>query len=175
MQISRRHLGTVILTILLVVITSCGSDSSADPIETVEPTRPGALLTPGAESGFPASAEDITFITVATDAPARFQEFGDIDPLGNVIGFDPAIMAALADIVDFDYEFVVTGYAGLLESVTNAEFDTAMSSLLIPGQPVDGLIYTDPYLEVGQVLVVLAVAPGDGKQSFARADNVLIG
>ena len=85
------------MAILLTVITSCNSDGSSDAVQTVEPTRPGALLTPGAENGLPSSAEDINFITVVTDAPARFQEFGDIDPLGNVIGFDPGIMAALAD------------------------------------------------------------------------------
>ena len=155
-QTSIRYYGTVILAILLAVITGCSSDGSSDPVQTVEPTPAGAPLTLAAEDGLPASAEDITFITVATDAPARFQEFGDIDPLGNVIGFDPGIMAALADIVDIDFEFVVTGYAGLLESVSNGEFDTAMSALLIPGQPFDGLNYTDPYLEVGQVLLVLA-------------------
>ena len=156
MYISIRRYGPVILAILLAVITSCSRDGSSDPAQTVEPTPPGTPLTLTAEDGSPASSEDIAFITVATDAPARFQEFGDIDPLGNVIGFDPGIMAALADIVDIDFEFVVTGYAGLLNSVSNGEFDTAMSSLLIPGQPFDGLIYTDPYLEVGQVLIVLA-------------------
>jgi len=155
-HISIRQYGVVSLAILLAVVTGCSNDGSSDPVQTVEPTPAGTPLTLAAEDGFPASAEDITFITVATDAPARFQEFGDIDPLGNVIGFDPGIMAALADIVDIDFEFVVTGYAGLLDSVSNGEFDSAMSSLLIPGEPVDGLIYTDPYLEVGQVLVVLA-------------------
>ena len=156
MQTSFHYFRPVILAILLIVISGCNKDGSSDPVQTVAPTPPGTALPLVAEDGLPASAEEITFITVATDAPARFQEFGDIDPLGNVIGFDPGIMAALADLVEIDFEFVVTGFAGLLESVANGEFDSAMAALQIPEQPVEGLIYSDPYLEVGQVLLVLA-------------------
>ncbi len=156
MQTSFRFFRPAILAILLIVISGCSKDTSLDPVQTVAPTPPGTALPLVEEDGLPPLAEEITFITVATDAPARFQEFGDIDPLGNVIGFDPGIMAALADLVEIDFEFVVTGYDGLFASVENGEFDSAIAALQIPEQPAEGLIFTDPYLEVGQVLLVLA-------------------
>ncbi|MGB3717512.1 MAG: ABC transporter substrate-binding protein, partial [Candidatus Promineifilaceae bacterium] len=65
-------------------------------------------------------------------------------------------MAYISEESGIDYEFVVTGFDGLLDSVSDDEFDAAMSALIIPEQPEDGLAYTEPYLEVGQVLVVRA-------------------
>lgn len=151
-----RRFVPVLLFLLLTAVAGCDQKGPTDVALTLEPTPPGTSEITVEEGVSQLSPDEIRFITVATDAPARFKEFGDIDPFGNVIGFDPAIMDVLANVLDIDYEFVVTGYAGMLESVSNGEFDTAMSALLIPEQPLDGLLYTDPYLEVGQVLVILA-------------------
>ncbi|MEW5988744.1 MAG: ABC transporter substrate-binding protein, partial [Chloroflexota bacterium] len=129
-----------------------------------QPTESGATpaaptatpaATPTAESRpFPRRPEEIRFITVATDAPNR--PFEDINEFGEIVGFDADVMADLAAEVGFQYEFVVTGFEGILNTVVNREFDVVMAALLIPGQPEPGLVYTEPYLEVGQVLVVRA-------------------
>jgi peptide/nickel transport system substrate-binding protein len=155
LAIGRRSLALVALLALSMIISGCGDDESgaATPQPAPSPTSTLAIEDAGAAGEV---VEDISFITVATDAPSRFQDFGDIDPFGNVVGFDPDVMAQLAAAGNFNYEFVVTRFDGLLESVANREFNTAMSALEIPEQPEEGLVYTDPYLRVGQVLVVRA-------------------
>jgi peptide/nickel transport system substrate-binding protein len=156
LAIDRRSLALITFLALSMFITSCGDDEAgaATPQPAPSPTSTLAVEDAAGDSG--EIVEDINFITVATDAPSRFQDFGDIDPFGNVVGFDPEVMAQLAVAGGFNYEFVVTSFSGLLESVASGEFDTAMSALEIPEQPEEGLVYTDPYLEVGQVLVVRA-------------------
>jgi ABC-type amino acid transport substrate-binding protein len=155
LAIGRRSLALVALLALSMIISGCGDDESgaATPQPAPSPTSTLAIEDAGAAGEV---VEDISVITVATDAPSRFQDFGDIDPFGNVVGFDPDVMAQLAAAGNFNYEFVVTRFDGLLESVANREFNTAMSALEIPEQPEEGLVYTDPYLRVGQVLVVRA-------------------
>ncbi|MDX1613325.1 MAG: ABC transporter substrate-binding protein [Candidatus Promineifilaceae bacterium] len=142
--------------LLLSVLVACAGAEDGAPSTAVPVSTP----TSGPETSSEATAStvesDPDFITVAIDAPSRFQDFADIDQFGNVIGFDPDVMADLASAAGFEYEFVVTGFRGLLESVANGEFDVAMSALIIPDRPQDGLTYTDPYLQVGQVLVVRA-------------------
>ncbi|MFQ5435199.1 MAG: ABC transporter substrate-binding protein, partial [Anaerolineae bacterium] len=62
-----------------------------------------------------------------------------------------------------DYEFVVTPYEGLLDTLSspaNTDFDAVLSNLVIPDLPPENITYTDPYLEVGQVVVVLADEQG---------------
>ncbi len=146
----------IALAILLLLATACGDGETgaATPLPAPSPTN--TITASELADGSGESVEDIGFITVAIDAPSRFQDFADIDPFGNVIGFDPDVLAQLAISAGLNYEFVVTSFNGLLESVANGEFDTAMSALEIPELPVGGLIYTIPYLKVGQVLVVRA-------------------
>jgi peptide/nickel transport system substrate-binding protein len=141
---------------LLAVVAGCADDTAEEPTTIVSPA-PTSTITPDAVTD-PSSetVEDVFFITVATDAPSRFGDFEDIDEFGNVVGFDAGVIADIAAEAGFEYEFVVTSYDGLLDSVSIGEFDTAMSALVIPEQPQEGLVYTTPYLEVGQVLVVRA-------------------
>jgi polar amino acid transport system substrate-binding protein len=143
------------LLLVMLLFVGCQDDSAENP--TSEAPLPTSTATRATE---PVVTPDVTrnpnFITVVIDAPSRFRDFADIDQFGNVIGFDADVMASLAAVGDLEYEFVVTSFSGLLTSVSNGEFDVGMSALLIPDQSEEGLAYTDPYLEVGQVLLVRA-------------------
>jgi len=141
-----------ILFLALLLVAGCAElnsgqqtrQAATDLTETPDSSAPGDLI------------DGADFITVATDAPSRFRVFEDIDQYGNVVGFDADVMANLAVASGLEYEFVVTGYSGLLSSVSKGEFNAAMSAMVIPDEPTEGITYTLPYLEVGQVLVVRA-------------------
>ena len=141
------------MSAIILSLAACAGDG--------EETAPPALLpptpttAPTEEALFPPSQED--FIVIATDAPlppfTRFDQFGDLD------GFDSRLMENIAAEADLDYEFVVTPAEGVLENLAanpGRDFDAAMSRLVIPEEPMPGIAFTQPYLEVGQVLVVLA-------------------
>jgi peptide/nickel transport system substrate-binding protein len=104
----------------------------------------------------PIRADD--FLIVATDAPDP--PFSNFDEFGEVIGFNEEVMANLVVIAGFDgYEFVVTPHEGVLDSIarqTTDDFDVVMSVLVIPEEAQEGIVYTMPYLEIGQVMMVLA-------------------
>ncbi|HET6447270.1 MAG TPA: ABC transporter substrate-binding protein [candidate division Zixibacteria bacterium] len=153
-----RPLSLIVLLLALVVITisGCQQDADNDPTPGVA-ALPTSTSTPaGSPDQTADSSDEISFITIATDAPSRFKDFEDINAFGDVIGLDPDIMAYISGQTGVDYEFVVTSFDGLLNSVSNAEFDAAMSALIIPEQPDEGLVYSEPYLEIGQVMVVRA-------------------
>jgi peptide/nickel transport system substrate-binding protein len=145
-----------LLALLVIVFSGCRDAETDAPTQVVAPlptSTATAIGVPDQEAG---TGDEISFITIATDAPSRFKDFEDINPFGDVIGFDPDVMAYISEQSGIDYEFVVTSFDGLLDSVSADEFDAAMSALIIPEQPEVGLAYTEPYLEVGQVLVVRA-------------------
>ena len=150
----RRWAGLIFVPLILVA--GCSRDEAEEPTPIVEPAMT-STVTVADEAGLSSSGENnFDFITVATDAPSRFGKFEDIDEFGNVVGFDADVMAELAASDGLDYEFVVTSFSGLLTSVSRGEFDVGMSALIINDQPEEGLAYTIPYLEVGQVLMVRA-------------------
>jgi len=95
-------------------------------------------------------------LVVATDAP--LPPFTDFDIFGNVTGFDNAVIERIAAQSDLDYEFVVTPSEGVLDNIATGsarDFDAVMSALVIPDTSPPGIAFTEPYLEVGQVLMVL--------------------
>ena len=153
---------------LAILIAGCGQGApeDAETAPTATPQNPVATAAP-------IPTRDSDFVVIATDAP--LPPFTQFDEFGNVIGFDNSVMEAVASSAGFEYEFVVTPYQGVLDVLATGrkgDFDAVMSSLLIPEQPQEGISYTTPYLEVGQVLMVLAdekelLAPADIKQGTA--------
>jgi peptide/nickel transport system substrate-binding protein len=151
-----RQLAAPLRILLLVFLLVACERAPVEPTSAGDTPRPTAAgtLSPGATTT--AESETARFITVATDAPSRFRDFEDIDEFGTVVGFDPDLMADIAAGAGLEHEFVVTSFSGLLTSVSYGEFDVAMSALVIPEEPAEGVVYTAPYLEIGQVLLVRA-------------------
>lgn len=143
---------TTTLFLLVVLAAACRQD--ADQTAEAGPTSTPLAANPTAE---PQATRPSDFVVIATDAPlppfTRFNEFGEIE------GFDSAVMENIAAAAGLDYEFVVTPYQGVLDLLASGstnDFDAVMSSLLVPESPQEGIVYSEPYLEVGQVVVVLA-------------------
>ena len=157
---------TVLITsflLIAILIVGCGGEDEANtpipatdvPVETR--ANNAILVTPTATAVYyPQTADEIDYITIAIDAPSRNRDFADIDEFGRVLGFDAGVMDNIAQQLAIETEFVVTPYEGLLASVARGEFDAAMSAIIIPDTAPEGLAFTAPYLEIGQVLMVRA-------------------
>lgn len=138
-----------ILVFILALLASCRSEEAEPPV-----TLPAPVPTVAQESTAPALTPAANnYRTIAVDAP--FPPFSNFDDFGTVVGFDAELAQALMARLGYEFEFVVTGYSGMLESVGSGEFDLAMSAITTT-DPNLGVSYTEPYLETGQVLVVLA-------------------
>ncbi|MDX1413451.1 MAG: ABC transporter substrate-binding protein [Candidatus Promineifilaceae bacterium] len=140
--------------ICLLVLALAGCDQSGADMAEVNPTTvpesPAATETP-------VPTRDPNLIVIATDAP--LPPFTQFDELGNIEGFNHSAMEVIASNAEVDFEFVVTPHQGVLEILAGGEssdFDAVMSSLLLSEHTQEGITYTSPYLEIGQVLVVLA-------------------
>lgn len=143
-----------------LLLVGCADEAATpSPTQTLAPSpTPRPVLTPEAAAppSWPQSAEEIDYITVAIDAPSRTRQFSDFDAFGSVIGFEADLMAEFRARTNWQYEFVVTSYDGMLAAVAEGEFDMALSAIVSPAEPVPGIAFTRPYLELGQLLVVRA-------------------
>lgn len=139
----------LLLVLALALLGSCRSEEPEPavtplaPAPTVEPEPLPPALTPAGEN----------YRTIAVDAP--FPPFSAFDDFGTITGFDAELAQTLMGRLGYDYEFVVTAFTGMLESIGAGEFDMALSAIT-QADPIAGVRYSDPYLETGQVLVVLA-------------------
>lgn len=149
------------ILLALALLAACGAPepSAGDP--TPAPTLAAA---PTADLPVDAAGD---LLVIATDAP--LPPFADFDPFGNVVGFNNAVIERVASRAGLDYEFVVTPSDGVLNSIAAGsahDFDAVMSALLIPETPPAGIAFTQPYLEVGQVLLTLV----DEQEIHSAAD-----
>lgn len=139
--------------ILLALALLAACDRAPEP-PAGEPT-PAPTLAAAPTADLPVDpAGDL--LVIATDAP--LPPFSEFDAFGNVVGFNNAVIERVASRAGLDYEFVVTPSDGVLNSIAAGsarDFDAVMSALLIPDAPPAGVAFTQPYLEVGQVLVTL--------------------
>ena len=158
-----RHTPYVLAALLIIPFLAGCASAGEETAVTPSPPPPTAAPTPGAGS---AAGQD--FVVIATDAPNP--PFTLFNPVGEVEGFDADLLAAIMAAAELEYELIVTPYQGVLNNIAangNRDFDAVMVNLAIPEAPREGIAYTDPYIEVGQVLVVLA-----DEREIESADDV---
>ncbi len=139
-----KKLSAIILLLLLLI--GCGNEE-----ETAVSPTPAPLPTVAVT---PTAVRSANNLLIATDAPLPPYTILAAD--GSVRGLERDLLDAIAAAAGFAYDFAATPQDGLYELVNAGAFDGVMAHLLINDSPPDGIVYSDPYLEVGQVMVVLA-------------------
>ncbi len=148
---TRKVFYKLFLVLLVVLLVGCRESNGETAVTAVPPT-PTRPASPTTQS--PSAVGDANFLVIATDAPS--EPFTSFNRFGEVTGFIPDLLADLAAAVGFEYELVVTPYEGALNSI-GRDFDAVISTYAYTNSPIpEGVSFTAPYLQVGQVLVVLA-------------------
>ena len=99
-------------------------------------------------------------ILVATDATWPPWEFIN-EQAGVIEGFDIDLFNAIAEKENLQVEFINVDLNQLLTGISRCQYDVAISSLSITEQRKKDMLFSNPYLEAGQQVVV-------------RIDNVII-
>ena len=92
-------------------------------------------------------------IRIATDATWPPFEFVD-EQSKEIEGFDIDVMKAIAEKEDLDVEFLNVGWDPLLAGVAQGTYDAAISSITITEERKKKMLFSDPYFEAGQIVVV---------------------
>ncbi len=92
-------------------------------------------------------------ISIGTDA--TYPPFESVDEsTGEVVGFDPDLMAKIAELTGLEYEFQPTAWDGIFAALAAKEFDAVMSAVTIYPERAEIVDFTTPYYQVGQVVSV---------------------
>jgi ABC-type amino acid transport substrate-binding protein len=87
---------------------------------------------------------------------ASFPPFESLDAAGNVVGFDPDLARAIATRLGAAPVFVNIGFDGLYDALLANRVDVVISGLPYDPRRTQDVIYSQPYFNAGQVLVVRA-------------------
>jgi polar amino acid transport system substrate-binding protein len=87
---------------------------------------------------------------------ASFPPFESLDADGNIIGYDADLARAIAGAVGAEPVFVNIGFDGLYDALQADRVDVVISGLPYDPRRTQDVIYSQPYFNAGQVLVVRA-------------------
>jgi polar amino acid transport system substrate-binding protein len=87
---------------------------------------------------------------------ASFPPFEALDETGNVIGFDADLARAITRELGAEPVFVNIGFDGLYDALLARRVDVVISGLPYDPRWTRDVIYSQPYFNAGQVLVVRA-------------------
>jgi len=136
-----------ILALVMAMIAGCGCPP-AEEMPTVAPTV--------APTAAPTAAPIPELGEVVVGINAEYPPFEEVDADGNIVGFDPELMTAIAEAAGFEFEFVNTRWDGIFVALASGEFDCVISAATITEERQETVDFSDPYFEAGQMITVRA-------------------
>ena len=86
---------------------------------------------------------------------------------GEVVGIEPDIMALICDKMGIEAEFVQMDFDSVLIGIQAAKYDCAMSGITVTADRQKNMLFTDPYYNAAQVIVVAEGSAITGKADLA--------
>ena len=86
---------------------------------------------------------------------------------GEVVGIEPDIMALICDKMGIEAEFVQMDFDSVLIGIQAAKYDCAMSGITVTADRQKNMLFTDPYYNAAQVIVVAEGSAIAGKADLA--------
>ena len=80
-----------------------------------------------------------------------------------VVGIEPDIMKLICDKLGVEVEFVQMDFDSVLIGIQAAKYDCAMSGITVTPDREKNMLFTDPYYNAAQVIVVTEGSPITGK------------
>ena len=142
-----------IVSMLVMLVAGC-AQPAARPVPTQVPTEAPTEIPTEAPKPTPALGK------LKIGINAEYPPFEFVDEAGNIVGFDPDLLAAIAEAAGFEYEFINTRWDGIFVALASGEFDAVMSAATITDERKQMVDFSDPYFNAGQMIAVRADETG---------------
>ncbi|HVO69731.1 MAG TPA: transporter substrate-binding domain-containing protein, partial [Aggregatilineaceae bacterium] len=116
------------------------------PAEEATPAPTAAATTAPSTSG-------LGLVKVGINA--EYPPFEYVDESGNIVGFDPDLMNAIAQRAGFELQFINTRWDGIFVALASGEFDAVSSAATITEEREQIVNFSKPYFNAGQMIAVL--------------------
>ncbi len=112
-------------------------------------------------------------VIVATDTNLVPMAF--INDQNQLVGFEPDLIEAVAELAGFDVEIVSVAFPGLFGGLITGKFDMVVSSITILEERKERMAFSLPYLKSGLALVVRKDLEGIRSVEDLRDRNLVAG
>jgi len=172
----KRFSFTVLLALLLGLLAACGQQGTGTD-STGNQASPAAGAT-GVAGGSPAAAAtgaasgglpNLNGRKVVVGTDATYPPMESVDRQTNqIVGFDVDLMNEIAKLINIQPEFQNAAFDTIFTALQSKQFDAVMSSATITDERQKIIAFSDPYIEVGQVVVVRSDSQIKGAPDLAN-------
>jgi basic membrane protein A len=120
---------------------------------TPEPTEAAKATSEAATATAAPSTSSLGLVKVGINA--EYPPFEYVDESGNIVGFDPDLMNAIAQRAGFELQFINTRWDGIFVALESGEFDAVASAATITEEREKIVNFSNPYFNAGQMIAVL--------------------
>jgi ABC-type amino acid transport substrate-binding protein len=129
----------------------------------------------GEKTGEKASEKSGARKTIIVAADTNLVPMAYMGDENQMIGFEPDLINAVADLAGLDIEIVSVAFPGLFGGLITGKFDLVISSITILEERKERMAFSIPYLKTGLALVVRKEQDGVHSVEDLRDKNLLAG
>lgn len=123
---------------------------------TAAAVAPTAAAVATGVAGGAAPVADLGGRKVLIGTDAAYPPFESVDPNTNeIVGFDVDLMNEIAALINIEPEFQSAAFDTIFAALQQKQFDAVMSAATITEERAKIVAFSDPYIEVGQLVVTL--------------------
>ncbi|MDQ7827976.1 MAG: basic amino acid ABC transporter substrate-binding protein [Armatimonadota bacterium] len=134
--------GIVLVALLVAVLVAAGCQRQAQQAP------------PGQASPAAGQVPDLGGRTLRVATDATYPPFEMLDPNKNIIGFDVDLITEICKLANCKPQIQSVAWEGVLAGVQKGDFDVAISGITITAERDKTVDFTQPYIEVGQQVLV---------------------
>ena len=137
---------------LLVLVTAVACGDAGTSGNAASGT--GATAAAEGAAGAGSSVPNLNGRRVRVGTDAAYPPFESVDQTSNqIVGFDVDLMNEIGRLANFTPEFQNTGFDTIFVALERKEFDAVMSAATITEERKQVVNFSEPYIEVGQLVV----------------------
>jgi polar amino acid transport system substrate-binding protein len=135
-----------ILVVVAMVLSACAPAAAT-------PTT--AYPAPGNADNVPTAYPQAEVVTIRVATDATWPPFEIVDETTKaIVGYDIDLFNAIGEKAGLKIEFINTPFDSLLSGVSTCQFDAAISAITITDDRKKTMLFSDPYINAGQIVVV---------------------
>ncbi|MBV9788345.1 MAG: basic amino acid ABC transporter substrate-binding protein, partial [Chloroflexi bacterium] len=151
----KRFSFTMLLAVLMAIVTACGQSGTGTDSTGASPAASAAASAPASSAAAGGSVPDLGGRKVVVGTDATYPPMESVDAQSNqIVGFDVDVMTEIGKLANFTPEFQNTSFDTIFTALQSKQFDAVMSSVTITDERKKIVAFSEPYITVGQVIVV---------------------
>lgn len=136
-------------------MASAGGSAAASTEASMGASSEASVAGSAAASSAGGPMPDLKGRKVLIGTDATYPPMESVDQASNkIVGFDVDLMNEMAKLINIKPEFQNANFDTIFQALQSKQFDAVMSSVTITDERKKIIAFTDPYVTVGQVILV---------------------